>query len=203
MPRHAPFALVPVKRFSDGKSRLAGVLPPPDRAGFARALLEHLLDELSRATSLAGIAVLTEDPAAAEVARSHGAEAWPDRAAPPLRQIVDVALEELSRRRHEAALVLMSDLPRLAAADVDAIAALLDEHDAVVAPDLQRGGTNALALAPPLAMPTCFGHADSFRRHCARAAERGLRLALYEHERVAFDVDGPDDLEALVAPSPR
>jgi 2-phospho-L-lactate/phosphoenolpyruvate guanylyltransferase len=196
------WALVPVKRFAAGKSRLADVLPPPERADFARSLLAHLLDELARAPSLAGAIVITDDPEAAAVARARSVEAWPDGAEPPLRHIVDAALLGLMQGKAAAALVLMSDLPRLAAADIAAIAALLDHHDIVVAPDKDEGGTNALALAPPTAMPTCFGHPDSFRRHCDRARDHGLRCAIYRNDRVSFDVDGPEDLATLRVSSP-
>jgi 2-phospho-L-lactate guanylyltransferase (CobY/MobA/RfbA family) len=52
-------------------------------------------------------------------------------------------------------------------------------------------------MAPPTAIRTSFGEEHSFAAHCATARELGLRLALVENERIAFDVDGPTDLEML------
>jgi 2-phospho-L-lactate guanylyltransferase len=95
----------------------------------------------------------------------------------------------------------MSDLPRLAVADVDRLVALLDEAPLVLSPDRHEEGTNALALAPPARMRTCFGGGDSFRRHCDRALAEGVRYAVHRSEGVARDVDSAADL-ALVGWAP-
>lgn len=191
------WALVPVKGFARGKSRLQSVLPPDERAAFARSLLERTLLVLGRSPSLARTVVVSSDPAVAAVAESSGALVLPDEAPPPLGAIVDAALARLGTLGAGAALVLMSDLPELAPDDVAALCALLGEHELVVAPNAQEDGTNALGLVLPARHPTSFGLGDSFRRHLLGAEEAGLRAAIYRHPRVAFDVDGPEDLAQL------
>jgi 2-phospho-L-lactate guanylyltransferase (CobY/MobA/RfbA family) len=86
--------------------------------------------------------------------------------------------------------------------DVGALFAALDDLDVVLVPDHLGHHTNALAIAPPTAMTTCFGRADSFAAHCAAAHAAGLRVAVVESERVAFDVDLPADHQRLMAPRP-
>jgi 2-phospho-L-lactate guanylyltransferase (CobY/MobA/RfbA family) len=88
----------------------------------------------------------------------------------------------------------MADLPQLSAADVQAVLALLELHEVVIVPDQEERGTNLLGLAPPAAMPSCFGTGDSFRRHLLGAEQRALRAAVSRMPGICFDVDEPDDL---------
>jgi 2-phospho-L-lactate guanylyltransferase len=186
------WAVVPAKSLVRGKSRLSPALEHGARAGFARRLLEHVLDVL-RACALEGILVATDGADVADVASSHGAAVLLDEGGGSLADVVDRALADIARRGGTAALVLMADLPRIEPRDVDLIVAALDEHDVVLVRDHHGHHTNALALAPPTAMRTRFGRPDSFEAHVNAALDAGLRAAVIDNERVAFDVDLPDD----------
>ena len=190
------WALVPVKSFGRGKSRLAPVLDDTARAALARAMFERVLGALEASAALAGILVITDGAEVVEAARARGAAAMLDLAPAPLGRIVDGGLAALADRGASAALVVMGDLPDLDAVDARRILALLDDHDLVIAPDASGDGTGALALRPVLAMPSCFGNADSFSRHVAAARAAGLRAAIYHSPSVAFDVDAPEDYRA-------
>jgi 2-phospho-L-lactate guanylyltransferase len=67
------WALVPVKAPGDAKMRLSPVLSPDERAALQRAMLSDMLAALSRAASLAGVAVISPDRDVAAVAGRHGA----------------------------------------------------------------------------------------------------------------------------------
>lgn len=186
------WAVVPAKSLARGKSRLSPVLESGARARFAGALLEHVLDVL-RVCSLGGILVATDGDDVAEVAAARGAAVLRDDGAGPLAHVVDRALAELVSRGARAGLVVMADLPRIEPADVAALLDALAHHDVALVRDHLGHHTNALAMAPPDAMKTRFGRADSFEAHCRAAREAGLRLAVVENERIAFDVDEPAD----------
>lgn len=187
-----PWALVPAKGFSRGKARLAPMLRAEEREALSRAFLGHVLDVVRASDAVAGMLVVTECDRVAEAAARHGAIVVRDEAT-TLAAIVDLALARIDA----GAIVLMSDLPELAPADVRDLALALEGADVVIAPDLRKAGTNALALATPRAMPTCFGHEDSFVRHLARARERSLRVTIHESRRLGFDVDEPADFAAM------
>jgi 2-phospho-L-lactate guanylyltransferase (CobY/MobA/RfbA family) len=110
-----------------------------------------------------------------------------------LADVVDRALADVASRGALAALVLMADLPRVQAGDVATLLAALEGHDVVLVRDHLGQHTNALALASPTAMSTCFGRPDSFAAHQEAAQAAGLRVAVVENERLAFDVDVPAD----------
>ena len=197
------WALVPVKAFGRGKSRLSTALSEADRAAFARGLLEHVLDTLT-VSRLDGILVATDSAEVAETARERAARiCWDPPNALHLAAVVDRGLLELSAFGARSALVLMADLPAIGPDDVHSVLALLADHNVVVVPAADGSHTNALALSPPTGLPTAFGRADSFQAHLAAARSANLRTAVFDHPRLAFDVDGPADLARFTALSHR
>jgi 2-phospho-L-lactate guanylyltransferase len=190
--RSGVWAVVPAKGFSSGKSRLAPLLPPGPRAELARTLVEHVLSVLARCP-LAGVLVLTDSDEVAGRAAAHGALVRREEGPAPLAQLVDEGLRDVISRGATAALVLMSDLPHLAPADVAGLLEALACADVVVAPDHREAGTGALALAPPDVLATCFGRPDSFSRHVDAARSAGSSLAAHRSPGLAFDLDAPAD----------
>ena len=186
------WAVVPAKSLVRGKSRLSPSLDHAARARFARTLLEHVLDVL-RASGLEGILVATDGEDVSDLAISRGAAVLLDQGADSLAAVVDRALVEVQRRGASAALVLMADLPRIESRDVLELVAALHGHDVVLVRDHLGHHTNALAMAPPTAMGTRFGRADSFEAHVTAARDAGLRVAVIDNDQVAFDVDLPAD----------
>jgi 2-phospho-L-lactate guanylyltransferase len=194
------WALVPAKAFARGKSRLAPAMSDAARAEFARRLFDHVLATLTAAGVLDGVLVATDSDDVAAAAETHGALVLRDAAAnAALSTVIDAGLAALAARGVTRALVLMADLPQLSVADVRALVAAFDGADVVLVRADDGRHTNALGLAPPDRLPTRFGRDDSFAAHLADARAAGLRVAIVDNERVAFDVDGPDDHARLQA----
>src|SRR5581483_3054882 len=94
--------------------------------------------------------------------------------------------------------ILPADIPRVRFEDVIEIVGELQASDAsrAVIVRARDGGTNALALRPPEAIDMHFGQ-NSADAHRAAAEAAGIEVVELANERVAFDVDSPEDLEAL------
>lgn len=199
--KRATWAVVPAKSLLHGKSRLRSVLGDDERARFAQRLLVHMLGVLAEC-NLDGVLVATDGDDVASLAASHGAHVLRDRRTGSLAGVVDGGLAEVASRGAKAALVLMADLPRIEPVDVRAVLAALDDHDVVLVCDHMGRHTNALAVAPPTAMATCFGRDDSFAAHRVAADAAGLRATVIASERIAFDVDVPADHQELMARRP-
>jgi 2-phospho-L-lactate guanylyltransferase len=191
------WAVLPVKSFARGKSRLGGVLADPLRSAFARGLFEHVLSALKATPEIAGVVVLTDDDEVASLARARGCETLSDAPCATLSQIVDAGLARAQRLGATAALVCMADLPHVLPADFQRVAAALETCQVVLAPDAAEAGTNLLALAPPTLFPSCFGRADSFAQHVASARRASLEPRVLRVHGLCFDVDGPQDLAEL------
>jgi 2-phospho-L-lactate/phosphoenolpyruvate guanylyltransferase len=189
-----PWAVVPVKSFRRGKSRLAPVLDADRREQLARLLFCHVLEVLAACDGLAGTLVATDCPEAADLAQRVGAGVIRDRAGDPLAAVVDRALAEVTAGGGQSAVVLMADLPLLAVDDIHALIVGLAEAEVVLAPDVHGRCTNALALVPANALPSQLGRADSFARHVRQAKAAGHRLCILRRRGLALDLDEPHDL---------
>ena len=196
--RRGCWALVPAKPFGTAKSRLAEVLPDAARWQLARDLLEHTLGVLRSTDQLDGVAVVTRDPEVEAMAFAYGALPLPETSS-RLDGLIDGALDALRARGAASALVVLADLPRLSAADLVRMIELGARHPVVLAPDAREEGTNALLVAPPDRMRTCFGRRGSFRAHRERAAELGIETVVFRAPSLAFDLDTVDDLALLSA----
>lgn len=192
------WALIPIKGFDRGKSRLSGVLNPTERANLARDLFEHVVDVLRASPDIDDIAVVSDSPKGCEHAERLGLVALSDADdSRGLADVVDSALQDLERRGATSVIICMADLPELTVHDIASVARQLDESDVVLVPDLLQRGTNLIAMKPATRLPSCLGHEDSLRRHHARARELGLRVSIQLSSGIGFDVDRPRDLERL------
>ena len=192
------WALIPVKGFDRGKSRLSEVLGPTERAALTRELFEHVVHVLKLAPSVSGIAVVSDSDEARRHAEHLGVVALEDaKGSEGLADVVDAAVATLESWGATSVLVCMSDLPELSTDDIESVSRRLDEADVVLVPDLLHRGTNVIAVRPPSVLPSCLGHEDSLERHRDRARDLGLTVNVQLRNGIGFDVDHPRDLDRL------
>ncbi len=191
------WAIVPVKETSSAKQRLAGVLSASCRRQLALAMLGDVLDALAAVPELAGIAVVTLDPAVAELARCAGAQVWSDGARDGHTGAVEAAARRLAVRG-TTMLTIPGDVPLVTPAD---IRKLLSAHGPApgftIVPAGDERGSNAIVCSPADLVPLRFG-TDSFFPHLAAARACGLEPTTVHLPRIALDIDEPNDLFAFM-----
>jgi len=207
------WTIVPVKPFSEGKSRLAGYLSPPTRRALNRNLLTRTLDAIRLAQIEAEIVVVSRDNDALDLAARLGSHALTEeQSAPPSLETgsqpfamapeiqLNAALVQAVRyamaRGANKVLVLPTDMPNLTAEDVRTMASPQGRGPQVTIAPSHDGGTNALMLQPAQAIPFAFGR-DSFQRHRRLAAEAGIPVRVVESASLVFDIDLPEDYELV------
>jgi 2-phospho-L-lactate guanylyltransferase len=196
------WALVPVKLLDQAKSRLAGALAPEERALLAQSLLERTVAILGQVPAVSETVVVTGDPAVAAWASQAGHQVVHEEGEPDLHRALSTASRAAQAQGARAVLILHADLPRLTAADVEAMAAPVAAAPIVViAPDRHSRGTNAMLCAPPGLIEYRFGP-DSFALHCAQAQAEGAWLEVCRTPGLALDLDTPEDLELLRTAGP-
>ena len=198
-------AVVPIKDTSDAKRRLAGVLCAARRQELALAMFEDVLAALTGVRELAGIVVVTVDPAAATIAARYGARVSNAGAREGHTGAVAVAARALAA---EAMLTLPGDIPLV---EGDDIRQLIDVHRNAtgrgaraftIVPARDERGSNAILCSPAAAVPLRFG-VDSFLPHLAAARRCAIEPTVVRLPRIALDIDTPDDLALFLAtPSP-
>jgi len=192
-------ALLPLKDFVNAKQRLSGVLAPHERRTLFHAMVEDVLAALTSAQHIDLVLVISDDPAARLLAQHFGAGFITERETrvTGLNAVVEVGVAQLVAEGYERVLIAHGDLPLLLADDIDAL--LQQATSGVcIAPDVARDGSNIMVCVPPQAIPFRYG-AGSFAAHQAQAAARNINCTLWPSERMAIDIDYPDDLFRLIA----
>jgi 2-phospho-L-lactate guanylyltransferase len=184
-------AAVPIKWLSEAKSRLAPSLSMDERVDLVRRMLNRAVSALRDSGVVDRIALATPEP---DLAKSLGVESVAD--AGDLNASLRGAVRWAQAARADGMLIVPADLPLITA---EAIRRLVQEaagRPGIVLARTQDGGTGALLLSPPGAIPPAFGP-GSFKQHLALAAERGLSARQVTEGPLCFDLDTVEDLTVV------
>ncbi len=200
-------AVLPVKDVGDAKQRLASVLSAAERRLLCQAMVEDVLETLSRVRQLSEIIVVTRDAWASALAARYGARVLSEPSNDGQSAAVARAASALDGAGAAGLLQVPGDVP---GASVAEIATVLEGHESArgtgpavtLVPAHDRRGTNCVLCSPPGALPFAFGH-DSFGPHCAAARANGIVPRIVPLPGLGLDIDTPDDLRAFIAtPAP-
>jgi 2-phospho-L-lactate guanylyltransferase len=189
-----PWAVVPVKELHRAKQRLASALAPELREALMLAMLEDVLSALAETPGLAGIAVVTVDPAATRLARDFGARILEAGARDGHTGAVTAAARALAREGMCGMLTLPGDIPLVTPGEIaQFLAAHRPAPAFTIVPSRDERGSNAVLCSPPEAVPLRFGE-DSFFPHLAAAKACGINPTVLRLPGIALDLDTPEDL---------
>lgn len=182
--------VVPVKRLDAAKSRLRGALPGQPHEALALALAVDTIEAVRACPVVAGVLVVTDDPAVTAAAGAAGARVVPDHPTGGLNPAF----------RHGAAVAgagwvagLTADLPALRPVELAAAlsAARSGPTTRRYVPDATGTGTVLLAAPPGVPLDPRFGGGSA----AAHAASGALPL-LGAGPSLRRDVDTAADLAA-------
>lgn len=177
-------ALVPVKPFTVGKSRLAD-LPAERRAALARAFALDTITACRAASAIEGVIVVTDDVGFAGELRTLAPDCVviPDGVSGNLNASLGQAAHEAVRRWPGLGIAaICADLPALRPDELTAALASVVRTGFV--PDAAGTGTSVYAARALADFDPAFG-ADSAARH----ADSGAEAVLGEWPSVRHDVD--------------
>jgi 2-phospho-L-lactate guanylyltransferase len=197
------WAVVPIKERDRAKERLAPLLSPATRQALALAMFEDVLTALAAASGLAGLVIVTVDQPARRLALRYGARILEDGARDGHTGAVAAAARLLVAEGHAGMLTLPGDIPLVTADEIGKVIAAHDPAPSfTIVPSHDEGGSNAILVSPPDAVPLRFG-VDSFFPHLRAAEARGIRPTVLRLPGIALDIDNPADLAAFMRqPSP-
>lgn len=191
------WVVIPVKPFAFAKQRLSSVLTDAERAQLARIMLRDLLTTLGSCRRLAGILLVSQEVTVRALAHEFGVEVL-DEETRGLSRAVAQAGSHLAARGERRMLMLPGDVPLATSTEIDTI---VQHHQGdrlmTIVADREGFGTNALAVSPPALMEFHFGR-ESFQAHCLAAEAVGAKVQSLALPGLAFDIDTPDDLRALM-----
>ncbi len=191
------WAIVPVKPLRRGKSRLSAILSEKERNQLNQHLFTHTIDVLKQVDAVSDILVVSRDSQVLTHSREMGVRTVTENGTPELNNALLRASLFSMNFSTEGVLIVPADLPLLTPEDV---IAFLDQRTQapmiVITPDRRQQGTNMLLIDPPDLLNFSYGE-NSFHRHCKLAESRGARVIVHESDRIALDLDVPEDYALL------
>jgi 2-phospho-L-lactate/phosphoenolpyruvate guanylyltransferase len=188
------WAVIPVKETTAAKERLADAVPRHLRPGLALAMLEDVLAAVEQARGLAGIAVVTIDPAVQALAQRYGARILTEDARGGHTAAVAAAARTLEQEGRAGMLQMPGDIPLVSADEISLLLAMRRPTPSfTIAPSHDDFGSNAVLVCPPTAVPLTFGD-DSFYPHLRAAQACGIQPLIVRQRGIGLDIDRPEDI---------
>ncbi|MGA0877824.1 MAG: 2-phospho-L-lactate guanylyltransferase [Ilumatobacteraceae bacterium] len=185
--------IVPVRSFTDAKSRLGSVLDADQRSRLARASATSVLTRIGFARAV----VVCNDDEVVRWSRALGVPTC-QVAVSGLNQSLQAAVPRImAERQPEEIVIVHADLAFPdALTELDIVVPPGTASSVAVVPDRHHDGTNLLALGNDIVPQWRFTYGPgSCRAHCEQARALGAELRVIEHPDLGFDLDTPQDLE--------
>ncbi len=198
------WALLPLKDFVQAKQRLSGVLSATERRSLFHAMVQDVLEVLSREPALQRLVLVSDDPTASLLAEHYRADCWREAevGGRGLNGVVRAAVQRMAGDT-DTVMIVHGDLPLLNAAE---LRELIAQHRCEPAPrkvtlatDRRGEGSNVLLCSPPAVIDFAYGP-DSNRRHRELAAAAGAQFNECRLPGIGRDIDVSDDLQDLLDP---
>ena len=189
------FAIVPVKRFENAKTRLSSMLDTEDRIRLSSLMLEDTLQILSVAPPLTQVIIVSADKRADEIATKHGAKFLPEEKENGVNSAVALADGYcIEKEAADATIVIPHDLPLLDSIVISKACELAEKESTciVICPSVRYDGTNMLLRKPPSVIAT-FYDTDSYNMHVKAALKLGIPVKHLFSKSVMYDIDTPED----------
>lgn len=194
------FAIVPVKRFENAKTRLSSMLDTEDRIRLSSLMLEDTLQILSVAPPLTQVIIVSADKRADEIATKHGAKFLPEEKEKGVNSAVALADGYcIEKEAADATIVIPHDLPLLDSIVISKACELAEKESTciVICPSVRYDGTNMLLRKPPSVIGT-FYETDSYNMHVRTAIKLGIPLKPLLSKSLMYDIDTPEDALQLI-----
>ena len=194
------FAIVPVKRFENAKTRLSSMLDTEDRIRLSSLMLEDTLQILSVATPLTQVIIVSADKRADEIATKHGAKFLPEEKEKGVNSAVALADGYcIEKEAADATIVIPHDLPLLDSIVISKACELAEKESTciVICPSVRYDGTNMLLRKPPSVIGT-FYETDSYNMHVRTAIKLGIPVKPLLSKSLMYDIDTPEDALHLI-----
>ncbi|MGI6250510.1 MAG: 2-phospho-L-lactate guanylyltransferase [Anaerolineaceae bacterium] len=197
------WAIVPVKPFLKGKSRLHQMLETEEVVELNRGLFLHTIQLLQNTPEIDEILVVSRSESVIRLAAGLNTRTLREKRPYSLNSAVNQAQTVLQNVTDVKILIVPTDLPWMEQRDLAKFLSMIGNSGRQVGmvSDQHKQGTNLLFISPVNQMCSLFG-TSSYLNHCQAALESGADLLIYELENIQRDLDNPAELVAFLLEKP-
>jgi 2-phospho-L-lactate/phosphoenolpyruvate guanylyltransferase len=186
------FAIIPVSRISQAKTRLSPTLTNVERENLLKAMLKDVIRSLN--STVDKVVVISSDKDVLNFLEHMEVIGLEEEGNTDLNGALTQAVEWCSHYCSQV-LVVPSDVPLIRKSQVQEILELANKWPVVIAP-AKGGGTNAL-LCPTQGVKMSFGDC-SFFSHLNQAKKSGFSPYIYDSFYLSLDVNTAEDLGEIM-----
>ena len=186
------FAVIPVSRFNNAKTRLSPKLTIIERENLLKAMLKDVISALNGIVDK--IVIVSSDDDVLYYVENFNVETLKEIGNTDLNGGLTQAMEYCSRFCDNV-LIVPSDVPLISENHVKRLLKKSKDHDVVIAP-AKGGGTNAL-LCPADDFSMKFGD-YSFFEHIEEAKRNNLTYTVFDSFYLSLDVNTAEDLGEIM-----
>jgi 2-phospho-L-lactate/phosphoenolpyruvate guanylyltransferase len=190
--------LIPVKKLSTAKQRLASLFDQTSRTELAQAMLFDVLETLGTWEDCPEVGIVTSDAFAIRLAGQFHFSVIPDNINRSETDAIEMATRFCEARGIDSTLVIPGDIPLIQRWELEKTLQSAPAEGSVLVRAADGRGTNAIYRSPAGLFPARFGN-DSFEPHHAAAEATGKPCVVLSLPGIALDIDTPSDLRALAA----
>ena len=193
------FAIVPIKKLENAKTRLSSLLDTDDRIHLSLLMLQDTLQTLSVVQSLTQIITVSADKRIEEIALKYGANFLLEEKERGVNSAISLADNYCIKEAADATMVIPHDLPLLDSIYISKACELAENESRciVICPSFRYDGTNMLLRKPP-SIITTFYDSDSYNAHVKAATRLGISVKLLFSKGLMHDIDTPEDVSAII-----
>lgn len=186
------FAIIPVSRFSQAKTRLSPTLTPFERENLLKAMLKDVVSAISDCVNQ--IVVISSDRDVLNFVYDLNVNCLEEKGKTDLNGALTQAVNYCSQYADQV-LIIPSDVPLIHHNQAQEMVELAEKWPVVIAP-AKGGGTNAL-LCPTKGIRMKFGEC-SFFEHLNEADKAGFSRYIYDSFYISLDVNTAEDLGEIM-----
>ncbi|MCC7561959.1 MAG: 2-phospho-L-lactate guanylyltransferase [Methanobrevibacter arboriphilus] len=186
------YAIIPVSKFSNAKTRLSPFLELKEREKLLKAMLKDVTKTLKPVVD--EIIIISADKEVLEYANKLEVLTLVENEGLNLNTAISQAMD-WCRHKTKKVFIVPSDIPLISKTNIDALIESAKTLDFVIVPS-KGGGTNGLIIKP-LSMDMKFGE-FSFKNHIKEANKNGFDPVIYDSFYMSLDVNIAEDLGEIM-----
>jgi len=189
-------AIIPVKKFSNAKTRLG--LPQEKTELLCKIMLDEVLSTISQSQKINKIVLVSNDESALKIGKRYNTVPIFEENEKGVNAAVSLAEKYLLVNGFDTSIVFPQDIPLMQPVDIDNLLAFQkNTKSLLIVPSRKFDGTNALLRTPVDVIETHYDE-DSYKIHLSTAKSRGIPTSLVLIHRIMLDVDDWSDVEYIM-----
>lgn len=186
------YAIIPVSKFSNAKTRLSPFLELLERENLLKAMLKDVTETLKPVMD--EVVIISADKDVLEYANELEVLTLVENEGLNLNTAIEQAMD-WCRHKTKKVFIVPSDIPLISKTNIDALIESGKVIDFIIVPS-KGGGTNGLIIKPQ-SIDMKFGE-FSFKNHIKEANKNKFEPVIYDSFYMSLDVNTTEDLGEII-----